>query len=113
MSRSVARSGPVIRVSGSHARIGRSQSSGVITHDAGAGRGVVGNADHPVQSVTHLLDVRDEDDLREPVAEATQQGKNVLAARYIERTEDRIDHYHRQRQTRATIDHLRDTYTMH
>src|SRR3989475_6993508 len=73
MSRSTAGSGPVTRASGSHARIGWSQGGGIVAHDARTSRGVVGNANDAVEPVAHLFDVRDENDLRETIAQTAQE----------------------------------------
>src|SRR2546427_9586859 len=84
MSRSLARSGPVTRASGSHARIGWSQGGGIVAHDARAGRGVVGNANDAVEPVTHLLDVGDEHDLRRSEEHTSElQSQSNLVCRLL------------------------------
>src|SRR2546427_332835 len=72
-------------------RSGRT-ASGPIHPSARAGRGVVGNANDAVEPVTHLLDVGDENDLREAIAQPTQQREHMLAPRFIERSEDFVEH---------------------
>src|SRR6266404_130744 len=108
MSRSTAGSGPVTRASGSHARIGWSQGGGIVAHDARTSRGVVGNANDAVEPVAHLLDVRDENDLWETIAQTAQEREHVLAPRFVERTEDLVQHEQGERLPRPFGDHLRD-----
>src|SRR3989442_14655668 len=111
MSRSTTGSGPVTRASGSHARIGWSQGGGIVAHDARTSRGVVGNANDAVEPVAHLFDVRDENDLRETIAQTTQQREYVLAAGFVEGAEDLVQHQEGERLPRALGDHLRDRET--
>src|SRR5438046_10761674 len=101
MSRSAARSGPVTRVSGSHALIGcpprGSEGRGLVAHHARAGGGVVGDADDAIQPVADLFDVRNEYDLRESVAQAAQHRDDALAPRLAERAEAFAAHAQRDR----------------
>src|SRR6267143_203647 len=114
MSCSTARSGPVTRASGSHARIvGWSQGGGVVAHDARSSRGVVRNANDTVEPVAHLLDVRDENDLWETIAQTTQQREYVLAPRFVQRAEDFVEYQQGKRLDGALGDHLRDRKAQH
>src|SRR5260370_27492209 len=100
MSLSAGRVGPVTWRSGSHARIGRSRNGGVVTHHARAAARVVLDPDHAVEAVAHLLDVRDENDLREAIAQPTQQADDVLAAGLVPPGEVLIPHPQRPRRAR-------------
>src|SRR5215472_16025810 len=108
MSRSVARSGPCTSRSGSHARIGPSTAEcrRVVADHAGPLPRVVVDPDHPVQPVADLLDVRNENYLREPVAETPQEREHVLPAGLVQRAEDLVEHQERQRLARTLRDHL-------
>src|SRR3954447_21593552 len=50
-----------------------------LRHHRRAGLLVVPHADHAIQPFAHLLDVRDEDDLFEPVLQPAQQLHDVLS----------------------------------
>src|SRR5215471_9781357 len=108
MSRSSARSGPSTRRSGSHARIdtSRTQGRGLVPDTAHTPSAIVVYSNHAVQSLPDLVDVRDDDDLREAIPQLPQQPQHVLAAALIERPEDLVQHEQRERLTGPLRDHL-------
>src|SRR5829696_1693858 len=62
---------------------------------------VVAYVDHAVESLAHLLDVRDEDDLLEPVLQPAQQLDDVLTPRLVQRAEHLVENQQREALPRA------------
>src|SRR5689334_15791340 len=102
MSRSSARSGPSTRRSGSHARIDTSRAQGrrLVSDPAHTPGAIVLYPDHAVQTLPDLVDVGDDDDLREAIPQLPQQSEHMLATAFIERPEDFVQHEERERLAR-------------
>src|SRR5262245_53653786 len=115
MSRSSAWSGPSTRRSGSHARIDSSRAQGrrLVPYAAHTPGAIVLYPDHAVQTLPDLVDVGDDDHLREAIPQLAQQSQDVLPAPLVERPEYLVQHEQRERLPRPLRDHLRDRQSQH
>src|SRR5712692_4616459 len=103
-SRRVACSGPRTLRSGRHiVSSGRS----VLNHSGSLGQ-IVADPDEPVEALRPEIDMRDQDDLGEPVGQAPQQIHYGDPPILVERAEDLIQQQQRERLPRARGNHLAD-----